>query len=144
MSDNTQFGVNKIETHTWVPAGRIQRVTAAILVDDAVVRNVVGGKVSYTRQKRSQDELDRIQQLAQAVIGFDAKRGDTISVQDLAFDTPVTAADLPTPNLIERTQKRGNGLLVACASSFAACALPVCLFVRVATCAETGPCSGAG
>jgi flagellar M-ring protein FliF len=105
MSDNTQFGVNKIETHTLVPAGRIQRVTAAILVDDAVVRSAAGGKVSYTRQKRSQDELDRIQQLAQAVIGFDAKRGDTISVQDMSFDTPVTAADLPAPNLMERTQK---------------------------------------
>ena len=105
MSDNTQYGVNKIETHTLVPAGRIQRVTAAILVDDAVVRSVVGGKMSYTRQKRSQDELDRIQQLAQGVIGFDAKRGDTITVQDMPFDTPVTAADLPAPNLMQRTQK---------------------------------------
>jgi flagellar M-ring protein FliF len=105
MTESAQYGVNKVETHTVVPAGRIQRVTAAILVDDAVIRNVVGGKTSYTRQKRSQDELDRIQQLAEAVIGFDAKRGDTISVQDLAFDTPVTAADLPAPNLMERTQK---------------------------------------
>ena len=39
------------------------------------------------------------------MIGFDAKRGDTISVQDMAFDTPVTAADLPAPNLMEKTQK---------------------------------------
>jgi flagellar M-ring protein FliF len=75
------------------------------VVDDAVVRNVVDGKASYTRQKRSQDELDRIQQLAEGVIGFDAKRGDTISVQDMSFDTPVTATDLPAPNLMERTQK---------------------------------------
>jgi flagellar M-ring protein FliF len=75
------------------------------VVDDAVVRNTAGGKVSYARQKRSQDELDRIQQLAEGVIGFDAKRGDTISVQDMSFDTPVTAADLPAPNLMERTQK---------------------------------------
>ncbi len=45
-SESAQYGVNKTETHTVVPAGRIQRVTAAIVVDDAVVRNVVGGKVS--------------------------------------------------------------------------------------------------
>jgi flagellar M-ring protein FliF len=105
MSDSSEYGVNKVETHTVVPAGRIQRVTAAIVVDDAIVRNVVGGKTTYTRRKRSQDELDRIQQLAEGVIGFDVKRGDTISVQDLAFDAPVTAADLPAPTLVERAQK---------------------------------------
>jgi len=104
-TESAEYGVNKVETHTVVPAGRIQRITAAIVVDDAVVRNTAGGKVSYARQKRSQDELDRIQQLAEGVIGFDAKRGDTISVQDMSFDTPVTAADLPAPNLMERTQK---------------------------------------
>ena len=109
MTESAQYGVNKVETHTLVPAGRIQRVTAAIVVDDAVVRNVVGGKTSYVRQKRSQDELDRIQQLAQGVIGFDAKRGDTITVQDMSFDTPVTAADLPAPNLMERAQKELAG-----------------------------------
>jgi flagellar M-ring protein FliF len=88
-----------------MPAGRIQRVTAAIVVDDAIVRNVANGKTTFTRRKRSQDELDRIQQLAEGVIGFDAKRGDTISVQDLAFDSPVNAGDLPAPTLVERAQK---------------------------------------
>jgi flagellar M-ring protein FliF len=104
MSDSTEFGVNKVETHTVVPAGRIQRVTAAIVVDDAIVRNVAGGKTTYTKRRRSQDELDRIQKLAEGVIGFDPKRGDTISVQDLAFDAPL-AADLPAPTLVERAQK---------------------------------------
>lgn len=108
MTESAEYGVNKVETHTVVPAGRIQRVTAAIVVDDAVVRNVVGGKVSYTKQKRSQDELDRIQQLAEGVIGFDAKRGDTISVQNLSFDSPVAASDLPAPTLVERAQKTVN------------------------------------
>jgi flagellar M-ring protein FliF len=105
LSDSTEYGVNKVETHTIMPAGRIQRVTAAIVVDDAIVRNVANGKTTFTRRKRSQDELDRIQQLAEGVIGFDAKRGDTISVQDLAFDSPVNAGDLPAPTLVERAQK---------------------------------------
>jgi len=107
-TQSAEYGVNKVETHTIVPAGRIQRITAATVVDDAVIRNVVGTKASYTRQKRSQDELDRIQQLAQGVIGFDAKRGDTITVQDMSFDSPVTAADIPAPNLMEKTQKAMN------------------------------------
>jgi flagellar M-ring protein FliF len=104
-SESEQYGVNKIETHTVVPAGRIQRVTAAILVDDAVVRSVVNGKETFKKVKRSQEELDKIQQLAQGVIGFDAKRGDTISVQNLSFDSPVTAADLPAPTWTVKAQK---------------------------------------
>jgi flagellar M-ring protein FliF len=108
MTESAEYGVNKVETHTVVPAGRIQRITAAIVVDDATVRNVAGGKVSYTKHKRSQDELDRIQQLAEGVLGFDAKRGDTISVQNLSFDTPADATDVPAQTLAERAQKTVN------------------------------------
>jgi flagellar M-ring protein FliF len=104
-SDNTQFGVNKTEIHTIEPAGKIQRVTAAILVDDAVVRSVVNGKETFKKYKRSQEELDKIQQLAEAAIGFDAKRGDTISVQDMSFDSPVVGMDTPAPNWTQKVQK---------------------------------------
>jgi flagellar M-ring protein FliF len=104
MTENAQYGVNKVITHTVMPAGRIQRVTAAVLVDDAVVKTVQGGKTTYTRHKRSQDELNKIQLLAEAVIGFDAKRGDTISVQDMSFDSAL-AEDLPAPNLMGKIAK---------------------------------------
>jgi flagellar M-ring protein FliF len=97
--------VNKVDTHTVIPAGRVQRVTAAILVDDAIIRSVVSGKETFKRVKRSPQELEQIQQLAEGVIGFDAKRGDTISVQDLAFDSPVSAIDLPAPNWTAKAQK---------------------------------------
>jgi flagellar M-ring protein FliF len=105
MSDNTQYGVNKTEIHTVVPAGRVQRVTAAILVDDAVVRSVVNGKETFKKYKRSQEELDKIQQLAEAAIGFDAKRGDTISVQNLSFDAPAGGSEAAVPNWTEKVQK---------------------------------------
>jgi flagellar M-ring protein FliF len=104
-SQSAQYGVNKTETHTTMPAGRIQRVTAAILVDDAVIRSVVNGKETFKKTKRSQGELDQIQQLAAGVIGFDAKRGDTISVQDLSFDSPVSAADLAPPTWEVKARK---------------------------------------
>jgi flagellar M-ring protein FliF len=107
-SESAQYGVNKIETRTVTPAGRIQRVTAAILVDDAAVPTVVNGKQTFKKVKRSQEELDKIQQLAQGVIGFDAKRGDSISVQNLSFDSPVSAFDLPAPNWTEKAQKAAN------------------------------------
>ena len=87
------------------PAGRIERVTAAILVDDAVVKTVQGSKVSYTRRKRTPEELNKIQQIAEAVIGYDAKRGDSISVENMSFDANAADADLAAPNWIEKSGK---------------------------------------
>ena len=104
-SENAQYGVNKTIVHTIMPGGRIQRVTAALLIDDAVIKTVKNGKTSFTRQKRSQDELKKIQDLAEAAIGFDAKRGDSISVQNLSFDTHEDEADLPVPTWTTKVQK---------------------------------------
>jgi flagellar M-ring protein FliF len=105
-SETAQYGVNKTEIHTVQPAGKIQRVTAAILVDDVIVKTVdKAGKATYKKAKRSQEELDKIQKLAEAAIGFDAKRGDSISVQNLSFDSTGTPDDLPTPSLIQKAQK---------------------------------------
>jgi len=105
-TESAQYGVNKTIIHTITPAGGIRRISAALLVDDTIVRTTNNkGKGTVTRQKRSQDELNRIQELAEAAIGFDAKRGDTISVQNLSFDSGSTDSDLPAPNLASEVQK---------------------------------------
>ncbi|MGA9671434.1 MAG: flagellar basal-body MS-ring/collar protein FliF [Terracidiphilus sp.] len=104
-TESAQYGVNKTVVHTVTPAGRISRVSAAILVDDAVVKTVQGNKVSYTRRKRSQAELNQIQQLAEAVVGFDAKRGDSISVQNMSFDANNTEGELAAPSWIQQSEK---------------------------------------
>jgi flagellar M-ring protein FliF len=104
-SESAQYGVNRTVVHTVTPAGRIQRITAAILVDDEVVKSVQKGKTSLTRKKRSQEQLNQIKELAEAVIGFDAKRGDSISVQDLPFDADVTELDMPATAWTTQVQK---------------------------------------
>jgi flagellar M-ring protein FliF len=104
-TESAQYGVNKVVLHTVLPAGRIQRVGAAILVDDMVAKSVQGGKTTYTRRKWTQPELDKIQGLAEAVIGFDAKRGDTVTVQNMSFDGDSIAADLPAPNWMDKGRK---------------------------------------
>ena len=132
MSETAQYGVNKVTVHTVVPAGRIQRVSAAILVDDAVTRVVQGSKVSYTRHKRSQDELNKIQQIAEAVIGFDAKRGDTISVQDMSFEANLPDSDLPAPTWVQQSGKTLTEVFFLAPSDFASRTIPACLRVHVA------------
>ncbi len=104
-TENARYGVNRVVLHRIVPAGQLQRISAAILVDDAVVKSVVGGRVTFARHARSQATLNQIQQLAEATIGFDAKRGDTISVQDMSFASDEDAANVAAPSLAERVQK---------------------------------------
>ena len=67
------------------PAGRIRRVSAALLVDDAIDIQQQNGKAVENRRKRTPDELKQIETLAAAAIGLDEKRGDTIAVQNLSF-----------------------------------------------------------
>jgi flagellar M-ring protein FliF len=104
-TESATYGVNKTITHTVTPAGRVARITAAILVDDETVKTVTKGKVSWTRKKRSQEELDKIRDLAQAAIGFDAKRGDTITVENMPFDTEEANIEVPSPTWTMQVQK---------------------------------------
>jgi flagellar M-ring protein FliF len=92
-------------THSIEPAGRIRRVTAAILVDDAVARVVTKGKVTYTHIKRSPQELAQIQALAQAVIGFDPSRGDSITVENVSFEHALADTDLAAPDWSQELEK---------------------------------------
>jgi flagellar M-ring protein FliF len=104
-TDNATYGVNKTVVHTITPAGRIQRITAAILVDDEIVKTVQKGKTSFTRKKRSAEELSQIKRLAEAAIGFDERRGDTISVEDLSFDADAAELDMPATGWTSQVQK---------------------------------------
>ncbi len=86
------------------PAGSIRRLTAAVVLDDAVERHQQNGKWVEVRHKRQPEELRMINELAQAAIGFNTDRGDVISVQNLSFDRPDTD-DLPPASLLDRLRK---------------------------------------
>jgi flagellar M-ring protein FliF len=69
------------------------------------VRSVQNGKTSYTRRKWTPDEMAKIQGIAAAVIGFDPKRGDTITVQNMSFDSDPMGSDLPALNWMDEVRK---------------------------------------
>jgi flagellar M-ring protein FliF len=76
------YGASKKVRHTTQGAGKIRRITAAVLINQRMVGN---GKQSGW-QPRSPEEMQRLTYLAQAAIGFDPARGDTVSVEDLPFN----------------------------------------------------------
>jgi len=66
-------------------AGRVNRISAAVLVDGIYTRNDKGETVYAPRSK---EEIDRIAALVRTAIGFDAKRGDQLEVVNLRFAEP--------------------------------------------------------
>jgi flagellar M-ring protein FliF len=106
-TESATYGVNRTTRHVIEPAGSIRRVTAAVLLDDAVERKQEKGKWVETHRKRNSEELKTISELAQAAIGFNAARGDVISVQNLSFDRPV-AAEIPPISLVDKARKGIN------------------------------------
>jgi flagellar M-ring protein FliF len=63
-------------------AGRVNRISVAVLVDGAYSKNEKGEMVY---QDRSKEQLDRIAALVRSAIGFDQKRGDQVEVVNLRF-----------------------------------------------------------
>jgi flagellar M-ring protein FliF len=104
-TESATYGVNKVTMHSTEPAGRIKRITAALLIDDAITRKLEkDGKWSETRTKRSPQELQQIQLLAQNAIGVDTTRGDVVTVQNLSFaSSPLS--DVAPPSALEKARK---------------------------------------
>jgi flagellar M-ring protein FliF len=84
-SESGTYGVSKTVRHVVENAGRVRRLTAAIVVNDRLTQPATKGRTAVW-QPRSTDELRNLTALAQAAVGFDASRGDTLTVEDLAFD----------------------------------------------------------
>jgi flagellar M-ring protein FliF len=63
-------------------AGRVNRISVAVLVDGSYSKNEKGEMVY---QDRNKEQLDRIATLVRSAIGFDQKRGDQVEVVNLRF-----------------------------------------------------------
>ncbi|MGH9756599.1 MAG: flagellar basal-body MS-ring/collar protein FliF [Candidatus Acidiferrales bacterium] len=103
-SETRQYDVSKTLRHTVDPSGRIQKIAAAVLVDDAVEeKKDAKGNVAVARRKRTPEEMQQIVDLAKASIGFDASRGDVLSVQNVSFETS-PSEQAPPPSRIDRVR----------------------------------------
>lgn len=81
-SATRNFEMDRTLQHTRQPAGRVRRVTAAVLVDH-VPRTGENGKVVMTALDAA--TLTRIEALVKEAVGFDAARGDSVSVMNAPF-----------------------------------------------------------
>ncbi|WP_339548130.1 flagellar basal-body MS-ring/collar protein FliF [Pseudomonas sp. RA_35y_Pfl2_P32] len=79
------FELDRSISHTKQQQGRLNRLSVAVVVDDQVKVNPANGETS--RAPWTADELARFTRLVQDAVGFDASRGDSVSVINVPFST---------------------------------------------------------
>ena len=85
--ENGTYGVTKHLLHSEEGPGRVRRITAAVVVNDRSVTEGTG-KLEHTVWKsRSAEEMRRLEQLAQAAVGYDPRRGDQVVMENVSFST---------------------------------------------------------
>jgi flagellar M-ring protein FliF len=86
------YEISRITKTEVIEAGRVNRISAAVLVDGTYSKNDKGEVVYAPRPK---EEIDRIAALVRSAIGFNSKRGDQVEVVNLRFagTTPVTIGE---------------------------------------------------
>jgi flagellar M-ring protein FliF len=76
-------------------AGRVNRISVAVLVDGSYGKTEKGDLVY---KERSKEELDRIATLVRSAIGFDQKRGDQVEVVNLKFAEAPAVPQISEPS----------------------------------------------
>ncbi|MBU0809658.1 MAG: flagellar M-ring protein FliF, partial [Gammaproteobacteria bacterium] len=77
------FELDRSISYTKQQQGRLRRLSVAVVVDDQAKLDAATGEV--TRVPWSSDDLARFTRLVQDSVGFDASRGDSVSVINTPF-----------------------------------------------------------
>ncbi|KFE57804.1 flagellar basal-body MS-ring/collar protein FliF [Pseudomonas syringae] len=83
VQSTKNFELDRSISHTKQQQGRLTRLSVAVVVDDQVKVNAANGEV--TRSPWSAEDLNRFTRLVQNAVGFDASRGDSVSVVNVPF-----------------------------------------------------------
>lgn len=94
VEETVNYEISRTTTTEVVEAGRIKRLSVAVLVD-GLYETAEDGTQTYTA--RTQEELELIGRLVRSAIGFDETRGDKVEVVNLQLNAnaidPLSAED---------------------------------------------------
>lgn len=80
------FAVPKTVTTIKEAAGQLQRVSVAVLVDGVTTFTTnEGGDVAEDWQPRTAEDMQKYENIIRNAIGFDAKRGDSVKIENIRF-----------------------------------------------------------
>ncbi len=110
QTESAAYGASKTVQHIIQNPGQVRRMTAAIVVNDQLVQPARNGKPAVWRRWPASD-LRNLTALAQAAVGYDAARGDTVTVEDMAFERNSGARQQPLAQRIVGTAENSPELI---------------------------------
>lgn len=125
-SATRNYELDRTISHVSDPAGRLARLSVAVVVDDKLVAGKASADGAPAPAKSvpfSTQELQRLTELTKNAVGFSAPRGDSVSVVNQAFQHGPAIEALPQLPLWQRPGamdliKQGLGILVALLVAF--------------------------
>ncbi len=87
------YEIDRTVAYTRQPAGRLRRLTVAVLIDNV---RVVGKDGKITETALAPEQIERITALVKDAVGFDAQRGDSVNIVNSPWrgDPPPAAEEL--------------------------------------------------
>ncbi len=86
-SETINYEITRVTKKTIAPQGTLKKLSVALLVDGTYQTNDKGER---TYSPRSEDDLKIYENLVKKVVGFNADRGDQITVSSVPFEMVVT------------------------------------------------------
>jgi len=108
--ESGSYANTKHLVHSEDGPGRVDRISTAIVVNDRMSMEADGKSKHTVWKPRSTDEMHRMEELVQASVGFDSKRGDQVVVQNMSFIGNMPGTQ---PALVQRVAEQLRDLLHA-------------------------------
>ena len=101
------FEMDRTLSHTKQPFGGIQRLSVAVLIAEKTITDDEGNVVP---EKLDDAELEAMTKLVRDAVGYDEKRGDTVSVSSMAFwQPPENTAPADEPGFLQSPAVQSYG-----------------------------------
>ena len=97
VSETTNYEISKVTRHLIQPQGQIARLSVAVVLDDNRAPVAEGPTARPRRRRRSAEEIQKINDLVAAAVGFDTERGDQLTVENIAFEEAPVEEIVPLP-----------------------------------------------
>jgi flagellar M-ring protein FliF len=81
------YEIGRRTSHIVEPAAKLQRVSAAVIVDGSYQPMEKGEAVGWKYVPRSESEMHQLESLVKRAINFDEQRGDRVEVVNIPFET---------------------------------------------------------
>jgi flagellar M-ring protein FliF len=102
------YAATKHTIHREDAPGRLTRLTVAVVVNDRATLEGTGKQLHRVWKPRTTEEMHRLEELSQAAVGYDLKRGDAVVVENVSFSSNATEVPLAG---VDKVVEQGKELL---------------------------------